>query len=365
VLHFISDSIPTEYFRLVARYTDHSRFDVRVASLAPADGLQAGLAEIAIPTFAMAAERRAQYPRTVLALARWLRRHQVDVLHAHLFEASFVGLLAARAAGTRLGVFTGHHSHEVPLYQRRALLEVDRFVANRLAHVIVAPSREMGETFLNVYRSDPAKVEVIEHGLDLTRFDPRRTNGEAVRTELGLGGKLVLGAISKHHWVKNLEALVRAFESVAAARDDAHLVVLGAGDPSSLARLVEELGLDQRVSILARRHDVPEVLAAFDLFIHPALAESFGFAVVEAMAMERPVVATPVGIARDVIEDGLSGIRASGTDAESLRDAIMRAIASRERWPEMGAEGRRRAVVFTPERWVQAYERLYENRLRG
>jgi glycosyltransferase involved in cell wall biosynthesis len=363
VLHFISDSIPTEYFRLIARYTDHDRFDMRVASLAPAGGLQEGLAEVAVPTFAMGVERRAQYPQTVVALARWLRRHRVDILHAHLFEASFVGLLAARAAGTPLGVFTGHHSHEVPLHQRRALLEVDRFVAKRLADVIVAPSPEMGETFVNLYGCDPGRVEVIEHGLDLTRFDPERTDRNAVRAELGLEGKLVLGAISKHHWVKNLDALVRAFASLAATRDDVHLVVLGAGDSSSLARLVSELGLDQRVSILTRRHDVPEVLAAFELFVHPALAESFGLAVVEAMAMALPVVATPVGIARDIIDDGVSGIRVLGTDPESLRAALARAIACRERWPELGAEARRRALLFTPERWVRAYEQLYESRL--
>jgi glycosyltransferase involved in cell wall biosynthesis len=365
VLHFISDSYSTEYFRLIARHTDHGRFEMRVASLRAAGGLQTGLEDIGIPTFALDAERRAQYPATVLRLARWLRRNGIDVLHAHLFEASIVGLLAARAAGTSLGVFTGHHSHEVPLHHRRSLFEVDRFTARRLAHVIVAPSREMGETFVNVYGCDPANVEVIEHGLDLTRFDPRRARGEAVRAELGLDGKLVLGAISKHFWVKNLDALVRAFVSIAATREDTHLVILGIGDSSSLADLVRELGLAGRVSILGRRHDIPDVLAAFDVFVHPALAESFGFAIVEAMAMARPVVATRVGIARDVIEDGVSGISVPGTDPESLREAMTRAIAWRDRWPALGAEARRRAVAFTPERWVRAHELLYETRLRA
>lgn len=364
MLHFISNSHPAEYFPLIARYTDHSRFEMRVGTLEAVGGLQAALSEIGIPSFAIGAERRAQYPRAVLSLARWLRRNRIDVLHAHLFDASLVGLLAARTAGTRLGVFTGHHSHEVPLHHRRALLEVDRFAAKRLARVVVAPSAEMRDTFVSVYGCDPGKVEVIEHGLDLARFDPATTDGNAVRAELGLADKLVLGAVSKHFWVKNLDALVRAFASIAAARDDAHLVILGIGDSSSLARLVDALGLVSRVSILAPRSDVPEVLAAFDVFVHPALAESFGFAVVEAMAMGLPVVATPVGIARDIIEDGVSGIQVSGTDPESLRGAMMRAISCRERWPALGAEGRRRALAFTPERWVRAHERMYEKRLR-
>jgi glycosyltransferase involved in cell wall biosynthesis len=114
------------------------------------------------------------------------------------------------------------------------------------------------------------------------------------------------------------------------------------------------------VSVLAPRDDVPNVLAACDLFIHPALAESFGFAVVEAMAMRLPVVATPVGIAREVIEDGVSGFTISGTDPDSIYMAITAALASRDRWPDLGMEARRRALRFTPERWVSDHERLYE-----
>ncbi len=141
--------------------------------------------------------------------------------------------------------------------------------------------------------------------MDFHRFDPQLTDGRALRAELGLDGKLVFGAISKHHWVKNLHALVEAFSSIAARRDDAHLVILGIGDPAPLSSRVRALGLARRVSILAPRADVPELLAAIDLFVHPALAESFGFAVVEAMAMAKPVLVRPVGIARDVVENGV------------------------------------------------------------
>ncbi len=336
---------------------------MQVASLDDPGGLQTGLKGVGIPTFALGATRRGDYPVTITRLARWLRRNRIDVLHAHLFEASVVGLLAASAARVPLRVFTGHHSHEVPLHQRHALLALDRFMARCLADVIVAPSSEMRDTFVNVYGCPPEHVEVIEHGVDLRRFDPQRADRDATRSELGLTNKLVFGAISKHFWVKNLPALVRAFASVAEARPEAHLVILGLGDSASLSRLVQQLGLSTRVSILARRTDVPQMLSAFDVFIHPALAESFGFAVVEAMAMEKPVLATKVGIARDVIEDGVSGIEIFGTEADALREAMNRAIMWRDRWPTLGAEARRRALRFTPERWVESHERLYENRL--
>jgi glycosyltransferase involved in cell wall biosynthesis len=222
----------------------------------------------------------------------------------------------------------------------------------------------MRDTFVNVYGCRPDRVEVIEHGIDLSQFDPDARTGQWVRSELGLDGKLVFGAISKHFWIKNLPALVRAFSVIAERRPDAHLLVLGIGDPSPLAALVDSLGLGRQVSLLSPRRDVPEVLAAVDVFVHPALAESFGLAVIEAMAMRRPVVATPVGIAGDVIEDGISGIRIVGTDAEAIVTAMSRALGLRDRWPDIGAEARRRALAFTPDRWVAAHERLYERSLR-
>jgi glycosyltransferase involved in cell wall biosynthesis len=271
-------------------------------------------------------------------------------------------LLAAKLARTKLAIFTGHHSHEVPLHDKRLLFEVDRFAARWLADVVIAPSAEMRDTFVELYGCRPDRVEVIEHGIDLSRFDPDATDGAAVREELGLEGKLVFGAISKHFWVKNLDALVRAFGRVAERQPDAHLLVLGIGDREPLTRLAESLGLADRISVLEPRPDVPQVLAAFDAFVHPALAESFGLAPVEAMAMRLPVVATPVGIARDVIEDGVSGFRIDGTDDDAIAGAIARALDARERWPEIGTEARRRALEFTPERWVQAHERLYERR---
>jgi glycosyltransferase involved in cell wall biosynthesis len=362
-MHFITASMAAEYFPLIAKHTDHDRFAIEVGTLEPEGGLHARLAETGIPSFSLNAAPRWAWPLATLRLAWRLRRERIDVLHTHLIEASLVGLTAAKLAHTPLAIFTGHHSHEVPLHGRRLLFEVDRFAARRLADVVVSPSHEMSRTFVDLYGCPPDHVETIEHGIDLSRYEPDSVSGAALRSELGLHGKVVFGAISKHFWVKNLDALVDAFAAIAKHDPDVHLVVLGIGDRAPLSARVQALGVADRVSILAPRRDIPAVLAAFDVFVHPALAESFGLAVVEAMAMRLPVVATPVGIAGDVIEDGLSGIRISGTDGASVLEAMQRALEWRERWPEIGAEARRRALTFTPERWVEAHEQLYERRL--
>src|SRR4051794_17169084 len=155
VMHFISSSMAAEYFPLIAKHTDHDRFAIQVGTLAHEGGLQIRLREIGVPTFALNAGPRWSWPLAALRLAWRLRRERIDVLHTHLIEASLVGLVAAKLARTRLAIFTGHHSHEVPLHQRRILFEVDRFAARRLADVVISPSPEMSRTFVEVYGCRP------------------------------------------------------------------------------------------------------------------------------------------------------------------------------------------------------------------
>jgi glycosyltransferase involved in cell wall biosynthesis len=365
VLHFISDSGALEFFDLMRANTDRRRVHMHVATLEPPGRLHTGMAEHGIPTLSLESTRRSEYPRAAIRLARWLRGNRIDVLQLHLFEASIVGTMAAKLARTPVVVYSGHHSHEVPLHNRRALLEVDRAAA-RLADRVVAPSPQMRRTFIDVHRCTPDRVEFIPHGSDLARFDPGEHDGHAFRAEQGLEGKFVIGAVSRFYWVKNLPALITAFAQLAAGDPSYELVLVGgSGDTTELLAAARANGVDDRVRILTGRTDMPDVLAAFDMFVHPALAESFGYVIIEAMAMQLPVVSTRVGIAEEVITDGLSGVLIDGSDPESVRTAVERMLDLRGRWPEIGSEARQRALQFTPDKWVARHELGYEEWLAG
>jgi glycosyltransferase involved in cell wall biosynthesis len=363
VLHFIDSSDAAGYFSLIAEYTDRSRFELSVGSLRGQGPLHERLGREGVRTFAVGARTRRDYPGAVVRLARRLCREKVDVLHMHLLEASIVGVAAATLARTPLVVFTGHHSHEVPLHNRRLLLEVDRTLC-RLSDVVIAPSLQMAQGFIDDYGCPPEKVEVIHHGLDLRRFDPAAHTGDRFRAELGWEDALLLVVISKHHWIKNVRGLLEAFSTFSGRYPEARLAILGIGDYTENKALVAGLGLSETVRVLDPRPDISEVLAAADLLVHPALAESFGFAILEAMAMSKPVVTTAVGVAPEVIEDGVNGILANGTDPESLSLALERALAKRAEWPEMGRAARERALGFSAQRWVTEHEECYVRRLR-
>ena len=108
---------------------------------------------------------------------------------------------------------------------------------------------------------------------------------------------------------------------------------------------------------------MPEVLAATDVFVLPSLGESFGQVIIEAMAMARPVVSTPVGIAPEALDDG-TGVLAADTQPEDLEAALRRALGLRSEWPAIGRRARARALEFTAPKMVEHYETYYQELLQ-
>ena len=172
---------------------------------------------------------------------------------------------------------------------------------------------------------------------------------------------MVLTSIGRLYWIKNQEALVRAFASLDAP--GTVLLLAGAGDSSALSALIQSLGMEGRVFVLGDRGDVPELLAATDLYVHPALAESFAMTILEAMAMEVPVLSTPVGIAPEVVEQGVSGFLATDSTSTSLGSAMRIALAERKHWRRMGSAARQRATGFAAEQMVREHQTLYTSLL--
>jgi glycosyltransferase involved in cell wall biosynthesis len=253
---------------------------------------------------------------------------------------------------------TAHHSHELPFHGRR-LIWAERLATGPLSDHIIAPSQQVVGTLARLAHVPPTKIEVVHHGFDLDRLDPDRVDGANVRHELGLDGKLVFGAIGRLYALKNYAALLRAFALALADVPEARLVIAGSGDPRPLATLAEELRIEDRVLISGARSDVPEVLAAYDVFVHPAKAESFGMVIVEAMAMARPVLSTPVGIAPEVINPPETGLLSHSPDPSALAQGLRDMLALRPSWRAIGDAARRRVAGFTATATARRYWELY------
>jgi glycosyltransferase involved in cell wall biosynthesis len=214
-------------------------------------------------------------------------------------------------------------------------------------------------TLTRIARVPESKIAVVHHGFDLQRLDPSSAHPERVRRELGLDDTLVFGAIGRHYALKNHAALIEAFATALADVPEARLLIVGAGDTRPAVSLARELGIGDRVLVGGPRSDIPDVLAALDVFVHPAIAESFGMVIVEAMAMARPVLSTPVGIAPEVIVPGQTGLLCSPPEPAALARGLRNMLALRSSWPEIGAAARRRVENFTARSTARRYGDLY------
>ncbi len=364
VVHVITDAGPHPYFRTLIESGGLDPSRLSVGCVGTPGALQDDMRSLGVSTFALGAQSRAAYPAASAKLARRLRRDRTEVVQTHLVDGSLVGLTAARIARSPVAVMTAHHSHELPFHGRR-LVWPERLCTGPLCDHIIAPSREVLGTLTRIAHVPAEKIEVVHHGFDLDRLHVGSADAARVRHELGLEGKLVFGAIGRLYTLKNYPALLTAFASALGEVREARLVIVGAGDSGPLTSQANDMGIGDRVLVCGPRNDIPDVLAAMDVFVHPAIAESFGMVIIEAMAMARPVLSTPVGIAPEVIVPGETGLLCSSPEPSALARGLRETLAMRSSWSAIGAEARRRIEGFTATSMANRYRELYAQWLCG
>jgi glycosyltransferase involved in cell wall biosynthesis len=169
------------------------------------------------------------------------------------------------------------------------------------------------------------KALVVSNGIDQKKFSPAKAF-KNVRQELGISDDIVLVLfIARFTAHKQPLTLIRAFREAAAQDPGLRLLMVGDGDEKAAGvALVEELGLEDKVVFQAFRHDVPDVLAAADIFVLPSLWEGLPIGLLEAMAMGKAVIATRVDGTKEVVNDGSNGLLIEPGDVGGLVAAILR-----------------------------------------
>jgi len=171
----------------------------------------------------------------------------------------------------------------------------------------------------------------------------------------------VVGIVTRMRARKGVEEFVRAVGRVRQTVPRVHAVIVGeVAFDETLQQLTRALQLEEHLTLLGRRNDLPEVLSAFDVFVLSSHDEGMSNAILEAMAMQKPVVATDVGGTGEVVRHGESGMLVPPKDPEALAAAICAVLAQPERAHAMGHLGRR--VVesgFSARAMVRQMEELY------
>lgn len=342
----------------VLRLLDRSRFEPTLYCLNGEGVLLDTVRELGVPIITPAAGRSfkgAALAVRVAALARALRAARVDIVHNYLLRANLVGTISARLARIPVVLCSKRGCHE-----RRGFELISAKIGNRLADRVTVNADAVRDFVHDNEGCPREKMVVIPSGVDTDRFRPLPATHFKARLGL-LEARRIVGVVTRMRVRKGVEEFIRAIARVRETQPDAHGVIVGEVSlDESLQTLVRSLGLEAHLSLLGRRSDMPEVLSAFDVFVLSSHDEGMSNAILEAMAMEKPVVATDVGGTAEVVRHGQSGLLVPAKDPEALAVAIGEMLSQPTRAREMGRCGR--CIVeegFSAHSMVQQMERLY------
>lgn len=293
-------------------------------------------------------------------LAAFVKAHRIEVVHAHMARDYPLAAYAAwnshaRFVVTRHVLFPMHRLHKLTLARVWRAIAVSNAVALQLRAEGVVP-RE--------------KIAVIQNGVDIERLQ-RGLAGFDRGVFFGRwnlpADSLLVGTVGELKALKGQEEFLRAMGEVAKSFPNARFVVAGVDSSKTqerrmfLKRLVSELGLESKTVFIDWMDDIAPLYRALDVFVSASRAESFGLAMAEAMACETVVIATSTEGAKEIINDGETGLLVPVGNSGAIAAAVINLLndpAERERLAKGGAA--RVRAQFSLERMVAATEAVYQ-----
>jgi len=301
----------------------------------------------------------------VHVLARLLKSGRADIVHAHNGRTALAAAAAVRLAGRGRCVMTQHFLEPNHTAQRgpKALLSglAHRWVVGRMSRIL-AISEAVRAAMIARKEVPEAKITVIPNGISAPDAGLRE-RAAATRQSLGVAADAPLVVCAARlEAEKDVGSLVTAMDKVRASAPAARCLIAGQGSlRPALEQQIQGLGLGDVVRLLGFRADALALIAAADLFVLPSLAEPFGLALLEAMALGRPVIATRAGGPLEIVEAGVTGLLVPPASPGALAEAIRRLLSDPAAARHLGETGRARfAAKFTAERMARATLAVYE-----
>ena len=326
-------------------------------------GLKPEIEDLGIPVRSLNL-KRIYHPAVILKLiALWLfiNKEGFAVVQTYLFCADVLGSIAAKLAGVKMIITT---RREVGIWNKRHYIWVYR-LTNLLADKILTVSKAVKRFSKEQERIPPSKpVVTVYNGIDLSRFDYNAKNPEK-RTELEISpDDFVVGIVANLVPVKDHFSFLQAASQVLKQQPQVKFLLIGDGPlRGELEGLARNLGIQHRIYFLGKRKDVPQLLAIMDAFVLCSLSEGMSNALLEAMAMAKPVVVTAVGGNVETVEHEKTGLLVPPQNPSALADSILKLLTDGALARRL-SYGARREVErkFSSEVMVRKMERLFKKK---
>jgi len=296
-------------------------------------------------------------------LWKLLRSEKPQVVEAFTHDSNMLALPLAWMAGVPVRIAT-HHGVIVtlPNWRRR----IHTWMINiGLAYRIVAVSDLTRQKSLEEgIRAD--KIQVIVNGIEPISLDGY--NKSSIRREIGFAeNDLVLISIGRLVYPKAHENLIFAIPDVLKQNEHVRVGILGDGElRDSFEKLIDSLGLRNKVRLFGTQENVPMYLAAADIFVLPSRSEGLPLALLEAMSAGLPVIATRLEGFDKVVEEGVHGLLVPVEDSQALAKAILQLSPDSDQCRKMGEAARKHILEnYSIDQMCQQYLRMMEQGLGG
>jgi glycosyltransferase involved in cell wall biosynthesis len=291
--------------------------------------------------------------RNVLSLAKIIRKHSIDVVHAHNAATAYCAYVAQFFAFRRIGVVHSVRGIELrPTHQWRNLIY--RFYPPQILAVSQFTRRELLK-----YGACEAKIQVSYNGVDIEKFylADRFADGVDPRSR-----DLVIASVGAFDGWKGQDILVRALPELLKLNDKLRIIFVGDGPTrESVEELAAQLGVSGRVTFLGFRTDIPNILAGVDIYALPSTqGEMLPNSILEAMSMGKPWVGSDISGLSELSAGGKAGLMCQPSSVESLVSQLARLVTDANLRQQMGQAARAEVLAkFSISKVVDTVVRSY------
>lgn len=355
-------------------HLDRSSFESVVVYLFRPDPLRGEIEALGIPCIGLNLKSPWDWHGCLWKLRQQLKALAPDLIHTNLVKADIYGRIVGRSLGIPV-ISTIHESPYYPevfldnpglsrvKYKYSLIKLVDRLTAQHCAKSFVVISDFSGRAAREYLRVPSSRIWLIHHSLDLEQFKRvPADNVEALRLKLGVSPEeKVLVHVGRLAPQKGQRYLLLALRTILAKAPNVRLLICGDGPlREPLQAMCPELDIASQVTFVDPVPEISWLLGLSDIFVFPSLHEGLGIALLEAMAMGKPCVASEVGPIPEVVEPGRSGLLVRPRDPDDLARAILLLLERPDLCREMGERGRQIVKEkFDIRKNIRALERVY------
>ena len=340
-----------------------------VCHLYPQGDLKEELASFGIPTFWLGMRRLSEWPRGALRLIQMIKKSRVDLIHTQLFGADVIGRIVGRLFNIPVvsTIQSSVYEPGIPYFRSPARRWVDGWTGKLCNSKFIAVSCFVKQSIQRRLKYRDEDIVVIYNGLDPAKFSP---DGDRIRLRRSFGWNgedTLLICVGKLNPPKGQHWLIQALQDVVRRYPRVKLLVVGSGpSQEEWVALSCRLGLKDKVFFMGERRDVRDLLDMSDIFVFPSISEGMPLALLEAMAMKKPCIASDIPPIREVIEDRKTGLLVTPRSTEAIVVAIGQILSHPERAKALASRGRDVVIEkFNAQKNAHLLEELYRELLEA